>query len=72
MQRRITRIILGVVMILGLVVSASACGEKSEPEYAGSITEGILIGMNGNDYVKFSEHFQAGSFTCWFPSFTFC
>ena len=57
MRKPIIKIVLGVIM-LGLVVSASACAVKPEPEYAGSITEGILTGMNENDYAKFSEHFD--------------
>lgn len=32
--------------------------EPVEPEYASSITEGILIGVNENNYAKFSEHFD--------------
>ena len=58
MPKTTIRIILGVIMMLGLVVSASACTAKSEPGYAGSITEGILIGINESDYVNFSEHFD--------------
>jgi hypothetical protein len=30
----------------------------SEPEYASSITESILLAMNENNYAKFSEHFD--------------
>jgi hypothetical protein len=58
MLKTIVRVILGAIMVLGLVVSASACAAKPEPEYAGPITEDILIGMNENDYAKFSEHFD--------------
>ena len=58
MQKRCFRIICGIITILVLMITFSACTETSEPEYAGSITEGILIGMNENDYAKFSEHFD--------------
>ena len=58
MQKAIIRIVLGVVMILGLVVLASACSGESELEYADSITEGILIGMNESNYAQSSEHFD--------------
>jgi len=58
------RIILGIIMMLGLIVSVSACKEEpgievgDEREYADPIAEDILIGMNENDYAKFSQHFD--------------
>jgi ketosteroid isomerase-like protein len=58
MPKAIIRAILGVTLTLGLV-SAAACTAKPEPEYAGLITEGILMGMNESDYAKFSEHFDS-------------
>ena len=51
-------------MILGLVVSASACTEKPGIDvsqvrtYADPITEDTLMSINENDYVKFSQHFD--------------
>lgn len=64
MQKTTIRIILGIIMMLGLIVSASACTEEPGIDanqvrtYADLITEDTLIGMNENDYAKFSQHFD--------------
>ena len=64
MRKTTVRIILGFIMMLSLMVSASACTEKPAIDvsqvraYADPITEDTLIGMNENDYAKFSEHFD--------------
>jgi len=56
--------ILGVMTMLALVASVAACAEKPAADesqvraYADPITEDTLIGMNENDYAKFSEHFD--------------
>ena len=47
-----------------MVVSATACAEKPETDvsqvraYADPITEDTLIGMNEDNYARFSEHFD--------------
>ena len=63
MSKKIIQIVLGVIMMLGLV-SVSACGGGTGVDvdevraYADPITEGILMGMNENDYARFSEYFD--------------
>ncbi len=57
MLKTTVKIIVGVIIMFGLVVSASACAEKPEPEYAGSIAEGILLALNDSNYAKYCEHF---------------
>ena len=63
MSRIITRITLGVIMMLALVVSVSGCATEPEIDvdevraYADPITEDTLIGMNEDNYAQFSEHF---------------
>jgi len=63
-QKTTIRIILGIIIMLGLVVSVSACTEKPGIDvnqvqtYADPITEDTLIGINENDYAKFSRHFD--------------
>jgi hypothetical protein len=58
MPRTIARIGCGILILLLMTAVISACAKKPEPEYAASITEGILVAMNDNDYVKYSEHFS--------------
>ena len=60
MLRTIIRTIMGVVMVLALVMLVAGCATKpkSEPGYAGLITEDILMGMNEGNYARFSEHFD--------------
>ena len=58
MQRTATGIACGILIMLALITSLSACEKTSEPDYAGPITEGILTGMNRGDYTQFSEHFD--------------
>ena len=52
------RIVCSALIVLVMLVATLSCAKLPEPEYAGSITESILIGMNENDYAKFSEHFD--------------
>jgi len=55
--------LIGVVTIVAVVIFAG-CVEKSQVDidqvrkYADPITENILLGMNGNNYSKYSEHFD--------------
>lgn len=64
MKQTTVRIVLGIIMTLGLVVSASACTNEPDSDigriqkYADPITEDALIGMNEDDYAKFSKHFD--------------
>ncbi len=63
MSKRIIRIVCCFLLIITIVVAGMACAEKqpeqaSEPAYAGLITENILLAINENDYVKFSENFD--------------
>lgn len=62
MLKRLVTIVCGILIVLVMVIVTSACVQeaepKSEPEYAGSITEQILIAMDENDYPKYSEHFD--------------
>ncbi len=63
MQRTATGIACGILIMLALVTSLSACEKASEPEYgepkyAGPMTEGILTGMNRGDYTQFSKDFD--------------
>ena len=49
MLKRLVTIVCGILIVLVMVIVTSACVQeaepKSEPEYAGSITEQILIAM---------------------------
>ena len=64
MLKIVIRIILGVIMMLGLVVLASACAAKPEDDvaevraYADPITEETLLGLSEGDYAKYCEHFD--------------
>jgi len=58
MQRTATGIACGILIMLALITSLSACEKTSEPKYAGPITEEILTAMNRGDYTQFSEHFD--------------
>ena len=62
MLKRLVAIVCGILIVLVMVVVTSACAQKTEPkpepEYAGSITEQILLAINENDYPKYSEHFD--------------
>jgi len=62
MLKKLVAIVGGILIALVMVTMTSACVQeaesKPEPEYAGSITEQILIAMNENDYLKYSEHFD--------------
>ena len=58
MKKTIVKISFIILSMLVLTMAFSACTKTAEPEYAGSITEGILIGMNENNYAKFSEYFD--------------
>ena len=52
------------IVVIVFVVFFAGCAEKSQVDvdqvrkYADSITENILLGMNGNNYTKYSEHFD--------------
>ncbi|MFC1861306.1 DUF3887 domain-containing protein [Chloroflexota bacterium] len=50
--------LLGIITIIVLVIALSACAEKPEPEYASSITEGILQASKTGNYAQYSEHFD--------------
>jgi len=56
MPKRLRAIVCGILVALVMVTMTSACVQEAEPEYAGSITEQILIAINENDYPKYSEH----------------
>jgi hypothetical protein len=56
MSRSMVKLACGVLIMLIIMVSASACA--AEPDYANQMTEDILLAMNENDYAKFSEHFD--------------
>ncbi len=58
MQKTIIKITFSILSMLVLIMTFSACTKTTEPEYASSITEGILIGINENNYTKFSEYFD--------------
>jgi hypothetical protein len=58
MRKSCFKILCSIIIMLVLIITLSACTETSEPDYAGPITEGILIGMNEEHYAKFSEHFD--------------
>lgn len=64
MKQTTMRIVLGIIIMLGLVVSAFACTTETDSDigriqkYADPITEDALIGMNEDDYAKFSKHFD--------------
>ena len=55
--------LIAVVTIVAVVMFAG-CVEKNQVDvdqvrkYADPITENILLGMNGNNYSKYSEHFD--------------
>ena len=55
--------LIAVVTIVAVVIFAG-CVEKKQVDidqvrkYADPITENILLGMNGNNYSKYSEHFD--------------
>ena len=49
-------------VLLGLIGSLVACAEThgvSEPEYAGAMTESLLLAINEDDYATFCEHLDA-------------
>ncbi len=56
----VKRTIAGTILcvLAALLLLVSGCLEMPEPEYAGSITEGILTGMRDNDYASYSEYFD--------------
>ena len=58
MQRTATGIACGILIMLAVITSLSACQKTSEPDYAGPIAEEILTGMNRGDYTQFSKHFD--------------
>ncbi|MGP8319333.1 MAG: DUF3887 domain-containing protein [Methanosarcinaceae archaeon] len=60
------RIIAGLIVLVTIVAVMifGGCVEKNQIDtdqvrkYADPITENILLGMNGNNYSKYSEHFD--------------
>ena len=59
------RIILGIIMMLGMIVTASACGEESATdsgdevrEYADPAAEEILSALSDGDYEKYTQRFD--------------
>jgi hypothetical protein len=56
MSRSMVKLACGILIMLVIMVSASACA--TEPDYANQIAEDILLAINENDYAKFSEHFD--------------
>ena len=63
-MKKITIIGLITVAIIAAVVIFAGCVEKNQVDvnqvrkYADPITESILLGMNGNNYSKYSKHFD--------------
>jgi len=63
MKKRTIAGLIAVVTIVAVVIFAG-CIEKNQVDidqvrkYADPITENILLGMNGNNYSKYSEHFD--------------
>ncbi|MFC2002537.1 hypothetical protein ACFLV4_01130 [Chloroflexota bacterium] len=59
MPKAITGIFCGPLIVLLIMMTiVSACARKTEPEYAGTVAEGILQAMNDNDYGCYTEHFN--------------
>ncbi len=53
-------LLVPVILVLVSVLFNSCNGAgKNEPLYASSIVEEILLGINENDYAKFSAHFDS-------------
>ena len=63
MKKRTIAGLIAVVTIVAVVIFAG-CIEKNQVDidqvrkYADPITKNILLGMNGNNYSKYSEHFD--------------
>ena len=64
MSKPAVRITLGIIILLTLVMSVSACAKDSSNDvaevrsYADPITEGTLLGMQEGDYANFSRYFD--------------
>lgn len=59
MPKLTVKLVCGVLIMLIVTVSASACAtETAEPEYANQITESALQGVNDCDFAKFTEYFS--------------
>lgn len=58
MKNKLFCLVSGITVLLVLVTALSACAPKPEPEYAGKITEDILLAINEGNYGKYSEHFD--------------
>lgn len=57
MSKTLVKITAGILSTL-LMVTVVSCATKPEPEYADTITEGILQAINENDYAGYTKHFD--------------
>lgn len=51
-MKRIIGIVLGIVLILVFIIG---CGSKTEPPYAGALTDNVLNSINDGNYDSFSR-----------------
>jgi hypothetical protein len=56
-KKGVTAVLACMLLVLPLAMGCPV--QVEEPPYTSSITEDILIGMNENDYAKFSKHFDS-------------
>lgn len=58
MSKKAIRIIIGIVAILAVITTLSACTGQVEPEFAGPIIEDTLQALSNGDHAGYCQHFD--------------
>ncbi len=58
MPKRLVTTACFVLIMLVAIAATPACAQKPEPDYAGPITESILLAANAGNYAAYSERFS--------------